>query len=101
MPASVWPGYFRVVFLLAALLCFCWLLLRLIGRRVNGPRGARGGVLELIDRLGLEPRRTLYIVRAGTRYLALASSESGIQLLAEVSPESVAAPVNPEPGAKS
>jgi hypothetical protein len=86
--ASPWISYFTVIFVLAGLLGLCYLLLRFLGRRIGAARSrSLEGKLELIDRLGLEPRRTLYIVRAGARYMALAASEAGVHFLMEVSRE--------------
>ena len=85
---SPWLGYLNVLLFLAAILCFAYLLLFFLKQRVAKLRGSRqGGALELIDRLGLEPKRTLYVVRAGMRYVAIASSENGIQVLLELSSE--------------
>jgi flagellar protein FliO/FliZ len=89
--SSPWVGYLKVFGFLAALLCFCYFLLRVLGRRVSGLRDrGPGGHLELIDRLALEPRRTVYVLRAGEHYIAIASTESGMQVLLELSAKTFA-----------
>jgi flagellar biogenesis protein FliO len=90
---SLWGGFFRVFGLLAVLLFACYLLLRYMGRRAGSLREqSPGGRLELIDRLGLEPRRSVYVLRVGSRYVAIASTEAGVQVLMELSPDAVQSP---------
>ena len=83
---SPWGTYVKLLLLLAGLLCFFYVGAQFLARRFGSMRGGRGGNLELVDRLGLEPRRTIYTIRAGPRFLVVASSESGLQLLTEMSP---------------
>ena len=48
------------------------------------------GTVRVIQRIALEPRRALYLVRAGSRVLLIGISEGGgPQLLAELDPETV------------
>lgn len=56
-------------------------LVRALGQR--GP-GRRGELIEVIARQPLEPRRSLYVVRAGNKTLLLGSSEQGVAMLAEL-----------------
>lgn len=43
--------------------------------------------LRVLARLRLEPRRTLLVVRVAERTLLLASSEAGLAMLAELTPQ--------------
>ncbi len=61
--------------------------------RIFGQRGGlgllgggrrRGGLLEVIARQPLEPRRSLYVVRAGTRTILVGTSELGVTMLTEL-----------------
>ena len=82
---------------LLALLAVCVLLfavLRLLSRR--GWAGAFGGLggaaanggLRVLQRLPLEPRKTLYLVAAGERRLLIATGDSGApRLIAELEPQ--------------
>ena len=80
-----WGAYFKVILLLAGILALGYAALRLLaGRRGLMPGKSRSGYLAIVDRLPLEPRRGIYIVRAGSQYYVLASSESGIQTLGEL-----------------
>lgn len=51
------------------------------GRR---PAERRSGPLELLARLRLEGRRSIYLVRAGRRVLVVGSSEAGLTRLGEL-----------------
>ncbi len=70
--------------------------LRWLARRGFGPMGARGaGTLSVEGRLVLEPRRSVYIVRAGDKRLVIGVSEAGISTLAELGPDDAASVVTP------
>ena len=84
-PSGDWGPWLRVVFVLAAILCLCYWLLAYLKRRSIGVRDkGAAGRLELVDRLGLEPRRSVYLVRAGSQLMAVASWEGGIGFLMEI-----------------
>lgn len=51
------------------------------GRR---PGRRRAGPLEVLDRLHLEGRRVVYLVRAGERLLVVGGSEAGLTRLGEL-----------------
>lgn len=55
-----------------------WGLKRLVS---GGRPGAR---MEVLDRLPIEPRRSVVVVRVGARTLVLGSSEAGVELLTEL-----------------
>lgn len=67
---------------LVAVICVvAVVLVRALGQR--GP-GRRGELIEVIARQPLEPRRSLYVVRAGNKTLLLGSSEQGVTMLTEL-----------------
>jgi flagellar biogenesis protein FliO len=88
-----WIGYVKFVLVLGALLCLTYVLAQLVSRRLSLLRGrSGGGVLAIVDRMNLEPRRTVYVVRAGSQYLAVASSEHGVHLLTRLEPAGIPEP---------
>jgi flagellar biogenesis protein FliO len=92
---SLWLSFFKVFGMLGLLLFGAFLLLRYLGRRVGGLREhSSGGRLEVVDRLGLEPRRSVYVLRIGSRYVAVASTEAGMQVLMEIPPDPAATPTS-------
>lgn len=67
---------------LALIALVAWVLLRATQRpsKLKGP-------VELLARVPLEPRRTLYLVALGERCLLLGASEAGLSTLAEMARE--------------
>lgn len=65
---------------LVAYLCVRWLA----RRGVSGPRGP----LRVVARCSLEPRRSIYVVEAGSRRLLIGCAEGGVSLLTELEPGS-------------
>jgi flagellar biogenesis protein FliO len=52
--------------------------------------GRAGGPLELVGRLPLDGRRTVYLVRVGRRVLVLGAGDQALTSLAELSADEVA-----------
>lgn len=42
--------------------------------------------LEVVERLGLEPRKALYLIRTGKKYSVLGSTDQGIALITQLDP---------------
>jgi flagellar biogenesis protein FliO len=83
----------RAVVALAAVCLLAVVIFRGMAKRGFAAR-SDAGVVRVIQRIALEPRRTLYLIRAGSRVLLIGISENGgPQLLAELDPKEV--PVGP------
>lgn len=50
-------------------------------------RFQQGGYFRVLGRYMLEPKKSLYVVHVGKRYLVLGTSENGISLVTELSKE--------------
>ena len=74
---------------LAFICAIAWLLLRLMGRYTNG-LGSSRSMIEIVDRLALDQRKSVYIVKVTGRWLLVGSSETGLQLLTELDAEEAA-----------
>jgi flagellar biogenesis protein FliO len=73
----------RTLIALAAVCGLIWFSLRWLARRGLGVPGARS--LRVVGRLALEPRKNLYLVRAGKRVLLIGTGEgSAPRLIAEL-----------------
>lgn len=82
-----------------ALLAVCALaivVLRLLRRRV----GAGGRGLRVVARLGLEPRRSLYVIEVAGRYLLVGVGDGPMTMLAELDAQAARA-LEAEDGAPS
>lgn len=71
---------------LVALLFVCGLAV--IVFRVLLPRlqaaGAHRSMVRVVDRVGLDARKSLYVVEVGGRWLLLGASEAGVHLVSEL-----------------
>jgi flagellar biogenesis protein FliO len=73
--------YVKLVVLLAVVVALAFVALRFWLPKLAGAAGSTNGPLQVAWRLSLEPRKTLYIVRAGSDYVLLAASDAGVQFL--------------------
>lgn len=71
---------------LGAVCLLAYVVLRWGAKRLYGV-GRPGQRMRLIERLPLEPRRSLYLIEVAGRRLLVGSAESGVTLLTEVAPE--------------
>jgi flagellar biogenesis protein FliO len=67
-----------------AYVIFRWLLPRLYSV------GPGGGMVRVVERTGLDARKSLYVVEVAGRWLLIASSEAGVQLVSELDAEKAA-----------
>lgn len=82
------PGGYGWALLQAAisLLGVCvlaWLVLRWAAKRGYGV-GKRGGRMEVLERLPLDPRRSLHLVRVGDKALVIGTGDGAPTVLAEM-----------------
>ncbi len=66
--------------------------LRRMGYPGSGPRP--GGVLDVVARVPLEPRRSLYVVEVGGKTLLVGTSEMGLSVLSELDRDAVQAKID-------
>jgi flagellar biogenesis protein FliO len=80
-----WGDYARLMLVLCGILAIAIVAIRYWLPKMSMWNKSAAGPIEICARLPLEPRRTLYIVKAANSYLLLASSEAGVQHLAALS----------------
>ena len=90
---SVGSGYGEMLvgsLLVLGLVCLiAWVVVRIGTRRFWGPR--TGGVLDVVARVPLEPRRSLYVVEVAGKTLLVGTSEMGLSVLSELDGDRVRA----------
>jgi len=74
-------------------------LVLIVARRAGLGQGRGLGSIELIARLPLEPRRSVYVVRVLDQVLIIGASEAGLSKLGELPESAVSALRGPEPSA--
>jgi flagellar protein FliO/FliZ len=94
------PGGYGWALLQAAisLLGVCvlaWLVLRWASKRGYGV-GKRGGRMEVLERLPLDPRRSLHLVRVGDKALVIGTGDGAPTVLSEMPLSDLPEPEAPE-----
>jgi flagellar biogenesis protein FliO len=91
-PAPIsWGEYARLMLVLCGILALAVAAIRFWLPKMSMWNKTVSGPIEICARLPLEPRKTLYIVKAANSYMLLASSEAGVQHLASLSEEECSA----------
>jgi flagellar protein FliO/FliZ len=100
---AVGSGYGEMLvgsLLVLGLVCLAaWVIVRVGARRMWGPRTA--GVLDVVARVPLEPRRSLYVVEVGGKTLLVGTSEMGLTVLSELDGDRVRSDLGAQPSARS
>ncbi len=74
---------FQLVLVVIGVCALAYVILRFGLKRLIAPEG-KGGPMEVVSRLPLEPRRSILLVRVGERHLIVGSSEAGLSTLGEL-----------------
>ncbi|QSQ16765.1 FliO/MopB family protein [Myxococcus landrumensis] len=91
-PESMGWMLLRTVLVLGAVVASIYLTLNVGLRRLMGLQGASSGrqmVVSVVERLPLDPKRQLFVVKAADEYLLVGGGESGLQLLSKLDTEAV------------
>jgi len=87
----------QMILVLVAICALAYAVLRYGVRRFQaGPLGRSRG-MRVVQRLGLEPRRSLYVVEIGKKYFVVGVGEGGVSLLSELDAETAAGLERAEP----
>ncbi|MFP2929158.1 FliO/MopB family protein, partial [Pyxidicoccus sp. 3LG] len=91
-PDSLGWTLIRTLMVLGAVVASIYLTLNVGLRRLMGLQGVAGGretVVSVVERLPLDQRRTLFVLKAGDEYLLVGGGEAGLQLLSKLDTEAV------------
>src|SRR5256885_7851839 len=80
---------------LAAVCVVAYVLVRVAGRWLATGRTRGAALMDVVARVPLEPRRSLYIVEVAGKALLVGTSEMGLSVLSELDREQVRARVVP------
>jgi flagellar protein FliO/FliZ len=86
-PESMGWTLVRTLLLLAAVVASIYLTLNVGLRRLMGLQGVpmgRASVISVLERLPLDQRRTLFVLKAADEYLLVGGGEGGLQLLSKL-----------------
>ena len=76
---------------LGAVCIAAFIVVRVVGRFLTTGRVRGGHLLDVVARLPLEPRRSLYVVEVAGKTLLVGTSEMGLSVLTELDGEQVQA----------
>jgi flagellar biogenesis protein FliO len=79
----------KTVIVLVGVLLLAIATIRYLLPRFAGFAGKSGGPIQLIARYPLEPRKSLYIVKTGSRFLVLGTADSSVHLITSLDPEDI------------
>src|SRR5262245_55189521 len=79
------------IVVLAVVCVLAYVVVRLARRYLGAPRGDAAGLLDVVARVPLEPRRSLYIVEVAGKALLVGTSEMGLTVLSELDRDAVKA----------
>ena len=77
----------QTIFALALVCGLAYVIFRVILPRLGTSYGSNN-MVRVVDRIGLEARKSLYVVEVAGKWMLVASSENGVQLIAELDAES-------------
>lgn len=73
----------QTIFALALVCGLAYLIFRVIMPRLVVNYNTNN-MVRIVDRIGLEARKSLYVIEVAGKYMLVASSESGVQFIAEL-----------------
>jgi len=82
----------RTLLMFGAVVGCIYLTLNVGLRKLMGLQGVpmgRPAVVSVVERVALEPRRTLFVLKAAGEYLLVGSGDNGLQLLSKLDTEAV------------
>ena len=82
--------YVEVLLALGGVLVLAYVTLRVGLPRIFGMHTSASGPIQIVARYPLEPKKSLYLVKAGTQVFLIGTSESQVQYLTSVAPENAA-----------
>jgi flagellar protein FliO/FliZ len=95
LPSGYGWALLQMAVTLLGVCLLAWLILRWARRGGLGV-GTRGGRMEVLERLPLDPRRAVHLVRVGDRVLVIGTGEGAPSLLTELDAAEVPEP-EPQP----
>ena len=81
--------YVKLMLVLAGIVALAYATLRFWLPRLSGLQQMPKGPIQVVARLPLEPRKNLYIVKAGSEYLLVGTAENSVHMISALQPEAL------------
>ena len=72
----------QTIFVLVFICALAYVVLRVLPRRAGGV--SLSSMIQIVDRVSLDQRKSLYVVKVAGRWLLIGSSEAGVHLVSEL-----------------
>src|SRR5215469_18147606 len=82
LPTSMWFDYAKTLLVLGGICVLALVVVKLVLPKLSGAGTSSSSHIQVFARYPLEPRKTLYLVRAGKAVVLLASSAESVHLMA-------------------
>ncbi len=73
----------QTVFALALVCALAYLIFRVVLPRLSIGYGSNS-MVRVVDRVGIDARKSLYVIEVAGKWMLVASSEAGVQLICEL-----------------
>ena len=74
----------QTIFALALVCGLAYVIFRVILPKLGANFGAGDNMVRVVDRIALDARKSLYVIEVAGKWMLVASSESGVQLICEL-----------------
>ena len=85
--------YLKLMLVLAGIVALAYATLRFWLPKLSGfqgqPKGPGQLPIQVVARLPLEPRKNLYIIKAGAEYLLVGTAENSVHMISALQPEAL------------
>ena len=78
---SLWGDYVKTIVILIGICLFAVGALKFLGPRLRANTGSSSGRIRVLARQALEPRKTLYVVRAENTTMLIATSGESVHFM--------------------
>jgi flagellar biogenesis protein FliO len=78
---SLWGDYVKTIVILIGICLLAVGALKFLGPRLRANTGSLSGGIRVLARQALEPRKTLYVVRAGHTTMLIATSGESVHFM--------------------
>ena len=73
--------YLKLMLVLAGIVALAYAALRFWLPKISGLQQRANGPIQVIARMPLEPRKNLYIIKAGSEYLLVGTAENSVHMI--------------------
>jgi flagellar biogenesis protein FliO len=81
---SLWGDYVRTMVILIGICLLAFGALKFFGARLREDTGSFSGGIRVLSRQPLEPRKNLYVVRAGNTTMVIATSGESVHFMTQI-----------------